>query len=466
MKYFKYIIIGLSSLGLLFSCQDFLEENPKSLVSLNSYYNTLNEATTALNGVYSQLQPLYTGLGIDLVADMSADVLTKGSGAGGSSALAFDDFTFDASLGIFADLYMNHYELINSANTLIFEVEKRDYSDENLKSTIIGEAKFLRALAYFNLVRVFGDVPFRIEPSLSTTGLDIERSDESVIFDQIISDLESASESLPENSITPGRANKISANALLAKVYLTRNDYSNSLESLEKVIGTRSLFQNYADVFKVNNENNIIESIFEIQYGLRPVNSDIIQYLNSDKLSGHGFIYGVYAADQKIVDAYEESDKRKMNSVWNEGQGVSFNQWFINKYNDALLPNVEATDAGMINYPILRYADVLLMYAEVVNEIKGGPDGTAYDAINQVRNRAGLTNLPQGLGQEAFLEAVLDERWKEFLCEGERWFDLKRLGKLEEVLNPYGFQKGKHELWPIPQAARDVNPNLNQNDGY
>ena len=465
MKIYLYTL-ALLLLIPISACEDFLEEEPRSLVAVDNFYNSVGDATKALYGSYHYLGPLYQSLGIGLVSDMAADVLSDGGGAGGSQATFFDDFTFNAASDILTEAYGNHYDLINSVNTLLSQTEGVDLGDDAAQAVVEGEAKFLRALAYFNLVRLFGAVPLRTEPTTSTVGLDIPRASVDEVYQRIVQDLTEATAQLADESAEPGRANRVATQALLAKVQLTRQDYAAALGALGEVVGKRSLYPDFADVFKVANENNTVESIFEVQYGLRPENSDILQFLTPDAVTGFGFVFGVYKAEDELVASFSEEDARRAVTLWNERDSVPFGGEFIRKFNDALVPGIQAIDAGQINYPVLRYADVLLMQAEALNAQNGGPTPEAHAAVNQVRTRAALPDLAPGLSQSAFLDAVLEERRREFVAEGHRWFDLKRNGKLAETLADKGFVAGKHELWPIPQAAIDANRNLDQNTGY
>ncbi|MDO1451194.1 RagB/SusD family nutrient uptake outer membrane protein [Rhodocytophaga aerolata] len=473
MKTIKYtLFISLLLLGT--ACKDFLEEDARSLVPTESYYNNVTEASRALFGVYSSLTPVYSSLGLPLASDMAADVFTEGAGGGGSTLTFMDRHTFDASLGILADQYQVHYQLINNANSLLAQLEGRNLGNDAQQNSITGEALFLRALAYFNLVQVFGDVPLRTSPATSTQGLSVPRSSAEEVYAQIIADLEAAAGLLPEEGLAPGRAGRLAAYTLLAKVHLSRQDYLKASQALQPVLGKRRLYGTYIDNFKVANENNKVESIFEVQYGLRPVNSDLIQFMTPNEVTGHGFVYGVFRVEPGQIAAYADNDPRKSTIFWNQVNNRNFDGYYVRKYNDALLPGVQATDAGQVNFPVLRYADVLLMQAEIINGLNGGPTTEAYQALNAVRRRAYGQPVDQpsafdevpGLGQAEFLEAVLSERRREFVGEGQRWFDLKRNNLLYIVLADKGFVKGKHEVWPIPQAAIDAEKSLTQNNGY
>ena len=473
MKKIKYIFL-LSLILLGTACKDFLEEDARSLVPTESYYNNLTEATRALYGVYSSLTPIYSSLGLPLASDMASDIFTDGAGGGGSNLTFMDRHTFDASLGILADQYQAHYHLINNANTLLANMEGKTLGNEAQQNSIKGEAFFLRAMAYFNLVQIFGDIPLRTEPATSTQGLALSRSSREQVYAQIIADLETAATLLSVEGVQPGRAGSLAAYTLLAKVHLSQQDYTKASQALQPVIGKRRLFNNYLDNFKVVNENNKVESIFEVQYGLRPTNSDLIQYMTPNQVTGHGFVYGIFRVEPGQIAAYAEGDLRKSTVFWNNVNNREFDGYYVRKYNDALLPGVLANDAGQINFPVLRYADVLLMQAEIINGLNGGPTTEAYQALNTVRRRAYGQPVDQpsafdevpGLGQTEFLEVVLSERRREFVGEGQRWFDLKRNNLLDIVLADKGFVKGKHEVWPIPQAAIDANKNLTQNNGY
>lgn len=457
----KYLIITLFI--LLAGCTKFLKEDSKSLIPTENFYSSAAEASRALYGSYGQLRALYQNRGVAVISDLAADIVgTKAA----SELIAFDNFSFDASNSILNSLYTDNYTIINSVNTLLYKIENKDLGNADTQKSIVGEAKFIRALCYFNLVTIFGDVPLRTDPVLNLDGLDLPRSPENEVYAQIVKDLNEGITLLKEGSVEKGRANRISAQALLAKVFLTMHQYNQALPLLQATMGKRSLYPAFADNFKLVNENNTVESIFEIQFGLRPNNNDFIAFFAPKELTKYGNAFGTYFAEDDYINSFEANDKRKDATIWFSMNGTVFPIISFKKFNDALIPGVQTTDAGQINFPILRYADILLMYAEVVNAINIGPTTEAYAAINQVRKRAGLENLPTGLSKNSFLDAVLEERKKEFGIEGQRWFDLKRNDKLSDKLGAKGFKSGKNEVWPIPQAALDANKNLSPTKGY
>jgi starch-binding outer membrane protein, SusD/RagB family len=454
-----FLLSGL----LLTGCSDFLEEDPRSLLPIGSYYNTADEATRALMGVYNGLQPLCSGANLMLASELATDAMKVPPGGGGSETGVFDTFTFDASNSVFIRSYQAYYQLINSANALLDGLAGKNIGAA--QPVIEAEAKTLRALAYFQLVEFFGDVPLRTSAPTSVQGLDVTRTPVAEIYAQITKDLVSAVAALPERSVSVGRINKLGAQALLGQVYLTQKKNTEAVTTLEGLVGKRSLYPIFGDAFRIANENNTVESVFEIQFGIRPESNDIVQYYGPATVTAFGQLFGGYAADDEAAKLFVATDKRRDASIWDNTGGRVFGDWYIRKFNDALVGSTQATDAGQINFPVYRYADVLLLYAEALNAANNGPTAAAYKALNDVRARAGLTALPAGLSQTAFLDAILAERRLELMGEGDRWFDLKRTGRLG-TLAKYGFKTGRNEVFPIPRAELDANRKMTQNPGY
>ena len=427
----------------------------------------MGEATQALIGAYSQARPLYTATSLCFASDMASDELSFASGAGGSTVTAYDNFKFSATDISLINTYKYSYQLINSVNTLLENLKAKQLTGDNTKVPIIeGEALFIRAMAYYNLVMFFGDIPLRTEATASVSGLDIPRTPASKVYDLILADLKTATNQLTESGEGSGRANKLAALVLLSKVQLSLGQYSDAVNTLKLVVGKRQLYSSYGNNFKIANENNKIESIFEIQFGISPYNNDLIAYLTPAQVTGVGFVYGVFVPSSDALVKFDVSDQRTSSTFWNKINTTSFGGTYICKYNDPLLPGVQIADAGSLNIPIIRYSHVLLLYAEALNASSNGPTKEAYDAVNAVRTRSGLGVLSTGMSQDDFLEAILDEGLREFMCEGSRWLDLKRTNKLAKYLTKYGFKTGTHEVFPIPQAELDANKNMTQNPGY
>jgi tetratricopeptide (TPR) repeat protein len=374
------------------------------------------------------------------------------------------------------------------ANFVIDRVADMENISTDLEERIIGEAKFLRALFYFNGVRLFGGLPIILEPS--TENLNVTRSSEAQTYAQIISDLNDAVEVLPErydggefNEV--GRATKGAALGILAKVYLNQGEYALAEAAASEVTRLNyDLNPNYWQNFEPINENDM-ESVFEVQFsagagedpfGKKHQGSWPTEFTNprgSGISPGGGYGWG--HVTQEFVSSYAPGDERLSVTVWRDGDsyagftyssnlsstGYNIKKWVRGSQS------VTATDSDL-NIPVLRYSDVLLVLAEAINE-QGRP-GDAEQYINDVRDRAGLSALSD-LTQAEMREAIMEERRLEFAFEGKWWFDLMRAGPdyaeiYFEDLGITNFDKTKHILMPIPQTDMDLNPNLEQNPNY
>ncbi len=394
-------------------------------------------------------------------------------------------FTFDPNNTAFDFLWRGCYFIINSANVLLEEIEKiSSYSSPEVKNHLMGEAHFIRGMLYFDLVRLFGDVPLQTYSTTTVESSKLKRTPVSELYEQIISDLEQAETLLEVNpfpSRKMGMPTPETASALLGKVYLTRGALNNDQADfilarthLEKVIGKFELEAEFTDIFKLENSNagEIIWAVnFSGTLGEGWMTNQFLVRLMPTTISDKGIRNG-QAWERPLshlVDSYNEGDKRKSATFITEFEGEDFGEPYIQKYWDRVAEPGKQNGESDSDFIYLRYADVLLMYAEAINEINGSPDAVAYDAINQVRDRAGIGHLTIGLSYEDFKDALLLERRWEFVMEGHRWFDLVRFGKLQEAVlqaKPEANIKDHHILFPIPQKERYYNPLLTQNDGY
>jgi hypothetical protein len=316
-----------------------------------------------------------------------------------------------------------------------------------------------------------------LEPTTTAEGLDVEQATVETIYGQIVQDLTDAEAVLPPTygSRDLGRATKWAATSLLAKVYLTRKEWSLAALKAKEVIDSKAydLWEDYANIFKVATENQR-EAIFSAEFMSNTQNGNGMMQsaMPRNKVPGlNGFESDIPTED--LVKAYPVGDRRKEITIQNSlevgGTVYTFINSFFKYYDPATF--ARSNDSG-VNYPILRYADVLLMYAEALNEL-GGPTADAYAAINRIRQRARMNQpdvLPdlQGLTQEQFREAIFKERRLEFAFEGQRWFDLVRSGQMVKVMQAQGKTSVQefHTLLPIPQRELDANPKLEQNLGY
>ncbi len=446
------------------SC-DFLTEIPEDFLSPANFYATAADAKAATIGVYSRLG--YRSGDFLQISDVTSDLLTPGEPAR-QAGLELDTYTFDPTQEDLATLWQSVYRAINEANTVIARVPQIEM-DESEKTRLVGEARFLRSLFYFDLVRIFGGVPLVLDETTDLSSLNVSRSTEDEIFNQLVDDLNFAVEALPAqiSSGEMGRAAKGAALTLLAKVYLYRNQYDLVVQKCREVMtlpyGLMPINQLWDPAYE-----NGPEHIFSIQYvaGIRGSGFNATFGVRGAEAPYTGF--SSVFVEEKFVNSFEPIDKRKDVSIlesYVNGNGVVVQiKPHVFKYFNPNGPTPSDTDT---NWPIFRYADILLMLAEALNELDGSPSNDAYEAVNEVRQRSGLLPLSAGLSHEAFREAVLQERAWEFCFESERWFDLKRTGKLIDGMSALGKNiQQKHLLFPIPQREMDINPELAQNPGY
>lgn len=461
-------------------CKNNLVEVPYSFLGEENSFKTASDATVALDAVYDRLRNIYNMTMINL-ADVNSEELTVQSNVG-ASTLELDNNLYSASNPAFDAFYTNCYLMIDRANRVIKNVPGITM-DAAAKAQIIGEAKFLRALIYFDLVQAFGDVPLVTAPTSDVVNVSIKRTPVDDVYSQIIADLKDAvAANLPAKYTTAGtvgRATSGAAKSLLAKVYLTRKDYTNAAAVAKEVIDSKvySLFPDYKNIFPPENRNGQ-EHIFSAQYsciktsyGSTMAESFAIYFSYPINQGG-----GAYQADSNYVRSYLQGDYRKQVTIITQKVNPANNALVLSRTGPAVDkywdPAPCAEFAARNNFMIIRYADVLLMYAEAVNELNG-PTPAAYDAINQVRARArngnGSAN-PQdlaNLSQVQFRDAVLAERGWELCFEGHRRWDLLRTGKYISTLQAAGIPVSqKNLLYPIPQHQIDVNEALTQNPGY
>ncbi len=491
MKKFSIIIITILCCGfILASCKKFLTEDPKNLVAITNFYQTENDAVASVNAIYSYLNSTSTGSTAGVyhstfwvIAGCASDELNNESifTPDIDQISKFSESPINNGL---QETWTMHYKAITLANIAIARIPGIDM-DATLRTRLVNEARFLRGLLYFDMVRMFGSIPLVLSETEPLTP-PVAATD--AIYAQIIQDL-TAAEDLPD--IYPpgqgrGRATKGAAKAILAKVYLTREDWTNCAAKCNEVInsGQYQLWDDFADVFKLSSRGGK-EAIFSVGFG--DAGGAIIFWevgqfnvrLLPTQLSVEGVqnSQGWQVPTQNLYDAYDAQDRRRevtyITTIHNPDGTVTTIKPYIQKYWDRA---AEPQGNGSANdYPVIRYADVLLMYAEAENELGNAAEAHTY--INMVRKRARWdgtverSTVPDyaNLSQEAFRAAVLEERRLEFVAEGQRWFDLARTHTLETLVpiaKPGIVPQPKHYLFPVPQREIDLNPNLKQNEGY
>ncbi len=468
------------------SCNsDFLDLAPISQQNSNNFYKTAEDMGNALTAVYGSLQ--YSGQyfsSMHVMGDLRSDNTEITNPNAGADLQAIDNFTNTPVTSISNTTWTGHYQGIQAANIVIEKIEGVAM-DATLKARYVGEAKFLRALMYFNLVRIYGDVPLVTKViNNPQEGYEYGRTGTGDVFQQIIADLVDAEASLPYTypSAEAGRATKGAAMSLLGKVYLTRKEWALAAQKLKQVIDEAAqtkytLMPTYASIFGVTAENNA-ESIFEVQFKSgssgegSPFTNQFAPIGSGTAVVAVGNPLGQNIPTAEMNLAYEEGDLRKESSMNTSYvlNGKTTEHNYVVKYSGTPAANLDSDN----NWIVLRYADVLLMYAEALNELGFDADGPAFDYLNQIRTRAGLPAKSfsnedptlQIATQSEFRLAVEQERRVELAFEGHRWFDLVRTDRALDVLADKGIQP-HHLLLAIPQSQVDINPAMiSQNPGY
>ena len=499
MKKLIYIL-AVSALFLV-SCDDFLNKVPYDSIGTASEL-TSSDAVSLVSAAYQPLQwPKLYNMRIwstDVVAGESS--VGAGGGTDGIETVQLANFTADPANGAAVDVWRSNPGILRA--NLALSVLPDTEMDEDLKSRLMGECYFLRAHYYFILVRFFGDVPLRDKPLFATDSLNVARAPKEKVYDLIISDTKEAIDRLPYKAqygnSDLGRACKEAAECMLAKVYLTLGTNYADVVSLCQDIENQGYDLSkmaYADNWynpetgKLN--QNGPESLFEIQYTGDPAactnwlsdNDNQSQWLNcfmaprnSNLVGGGG--YGWQHVTQEFVDSYEPGDLRKDVTIFYEGcpdfDGKEYDpEWSTTGYNVrkwcipvSIANKVDNCPANTVVY---RFADVLLMKAEALNE--QGQTDEARVPLNIVRKRAGLADIPAGKSKAEMKEIIIHERRMELAFEGHRWFDMIRIDNGEyavKFLHSIGKKNATvgRLLYPVPQVEIDSNPLFTQNEAY
>lgn len=498
MKSFSTISILTIILGsLLISCsKDFLEKSPIIGVTQENFYKTADDAIAGVNAAYATLQFQLSPGGHFrwFWGDIMSDDAVKG-GSGDNDAnelLQLETFKGPVNTTLLEGEWGADYEGIYRANIVLEKVPGIEM-DAKLKARILGEAKFIRAWNYYNLVTIFGGVPL-VDKVLAPSDYNLPRATSEQIWDLIEKDLKEASVDLWKRSEYDlkdlGRVTKGSAQALLAKTYLWRKKWAEAKAVTEAISSSNeyTLVPRYEDIFTLDGENNS-ESIFEIQYmnasggnwGKNNANEGTFTNVFTrarGQFGGFGFnIPTKDFVDEFFKEGFE--DPRLKSTVFRVGDamgdrgiftveatgGIPYlyysKKYFNNKSEEA--PFGDPAPNGGTNDRVIRYADVLLMHAEA--SFQAGDQSAARTSLNKVRARVGIPAV--SFSGNELLEAIYRERRVELGLESHRFFDLVRTGKAPNVLGGLGFKQGTHELFPIPQSQiLATNGALSQNPGY
>lgn len=502
----NYRIIKLFTLLFIASfftaCNKWVDYNPREDFRTTEldYLKSESDYRTMEISVYTPLQWLNQQVPI---GDIASDNAVSG-GENASDVLALqqiDDYSHTPVNSSLTDLWQAAYEGVNRANYM-FQYKDKNPAGETVefagKESLFGEVYFLRAYYYFQLVRMFGDVPLFVDKRLSLSeSKTLQRSPKADVYKQIESDLSAAIASLPPVQVQKGRITKYAAQALLGKVFLYQNKFSDAAAMLENVINQNAftLEPDYNAIFLSSGENGS-ESVFEIQYsntspyynwggynrgqGNYAVQQNGIRGLNGSAAMPYAPGWSTNLPTQNLAAAYEAGDKRKDVTVLDieayKNANPSYNITYqvapyknTGLYNQKYLPRKGETSGQLElnyanNFRIIRYSDVLLMAAEAYNRSSTPNDVKAQEYLNKVRQRAfGNTSHNITATGPALLQAIWSERRLELAMEGDRFFDLVRTGEAASKLT--GFVVGKHEVFPIPQSEVNIS-GLTQNPGY
>lgn len=512
------IIIAAPVLMLLSSCNDWILESTPGVTLLEDYFTVGKTAIQATNGAYVPLMWEFNGTYFPewFIGDVASDDALKGgqSIADMADAYDFENFKTNSNNGFLLEFYRAQYQGIARCNLGLEQIPLMNTDsvmNESVRARLIGELKFLRSMYYFRLVRVFGGVPLTIAPKNNSAEWKSPRASIGDIYTQIKTDLTDANNGLWVKSKYKaddlGRATKGAAQAMLLKVNLYLQNYAEAKRWGDSIMLSNEyhLVTEYAGNFTLEGENGS-ESVFEIQYMEDPM---------SDYGQGNGFTRGTYTVvltrsrsskyqgwgfnkpTQNLYNEYETGDPRRDATIFNPSdaeietpaQEIYLGCRYLNRKYAMMNPDntiikLDHPTRGAINNKVIRYADVLLMYAEACCELNKLTE--AKSALELVRSRARGTNavlpaFPYGTyadNQTDLRKAIRHERRVELAMEGHRWFDLCRWGVTKQVMDAYKltetadaqsqmapFIAGKHELFPIPSQEIDLNP-MEQNPNY
>ena len=473
MNYKKIAILSLIGIFTLISCQDdFLDRLPLGTVA-NTEELGIGGQETAVFGIYSLLRTTTVGSWNRYwFGSIRSDDAAKGSSEGDAAAFgsAFNNFEYVATNGLSTSWWNDHYRVIFACNEVINNVQD---SENATPADLINEseAKAIRALMYFELRRDYGEVPIITATIDNPEDAFAPKSSIAEVDAFIIEDLEFAVQHLPATWPSfPGRATLGFANSLWAKLYLHQEDWTNAYAKSNAVIGSGiySLDPDLVNLFEVGGDNGV-ESVFEIQQLVTDNQTYNNNYFESQGVRGTGVWnlgWGFNVPTQNLVVAFEPGDLRKGNTILESGKddggfgsGIlpgspPLDQIYWNKkaYTKASARSEFGRNANLWeNIKIIRYADVILMAAEAANEL--GMTAEAIDLVNQIRSRAGLSDITVS-SQSDVRNAIKQERRVEFAMEESRFYDLVRWGDASAVLGGLGYQP-RHAYYPIPQEAID-----------
>lgn len=500
-KYLIITILGLLSVG----CTD-LEENPKGIIDPATYYNNTSELQAAVNGSYGLMSAeKYWGRALTLTLILRSDMCDIGNTSTNVERREVNNFTVNDNNALITALWQQSYAVIGAANQAIDGSAKLT-NGPAVVNPIVAEARFYRAFAYYNLVRMFGSIPY-IDFAVSdpTTVDKISKTPEADVYKKIIADLEFAKLWLPNKGAVKAKPGKGTAAAYLASVYLTLSNFQKAYDESKYVITNEALFglgleADFQDLFNSGKALSLKEPLFTIDYSnieLGDQGRDFQGFLtgiDADKTYAWGGGFSVAVPSLKVYNTWDQRDYRRAVSFdtvrratatsapvsYTAFTGIAPKRPHIAKYQRFAGPAGLNGRTSSNNYATMRYAEVLLTAAEALNEITPGTteaDGYLNRILTRARNKAGKIvsfppNVTAGLSQADFRKAVLEQRRLELAFEFGRWFDIKRLKSGVEAFSATGFEPqanfnaSKHYYFPFPATEIVRNPNLAPNNPF
>ncbi len=512
-KYFFALIIGLSVVG----CSN-LEEDALSQLDPDERVVDLETVETTVAGAYGHLSArAFMSRALGLTVMLRSDMVDIGNPSTRSERIEMDQFTVSASNPLILDLanpdrsfWPRLYQIVRGANETLRELEVLEEQDPGVKEEIAGRARFIRAFAYYHLVRLFGDVPYLDETTSTLEASEASRTSVETVYENIIADFEYAKEWLLDSRVNRAIPGKAAASAFLASVYLTRGEYQLAYNEAIDIINKAGMYDlalepDYRNIFHAANTDFSSEPIFVIDFVGTNVNDESRDYLAAfTGFYGQATYYpsggwSVMVPAQAVYDTWDDGDYRKQvnlddEAIDNDGNVIPYtnfssldgrnaNRPHISKYTamagDLPQANTSGRDSHS-NYQLMRYAEVLLIAAEAAAELGNTSEAAQY--VNMIRERARNgdgTGTPSTVPADistASVDDVLEERRLELAFEQKRWYDIVRRRMGDEVFGPNGFEtelqgtqnfnSSRDYLLPIPPLEITNNPNLTQNPGY
>jgi starch-binding outer membrane protein, SusD/RagB family len=476
----KKIITLVFAIIVFTSCTDMLDEEPKSL-SAETFYNTVDEMESAVNAIYGPMRG-DGALSINYPAQLEG-LPDYGNSRGSQTPVSLYQGLDNTNISRVGSIWDGFYQSVRNANIVITKAPDATELTDAQKAKYIGEAKYMRSLIYFAMVRNWNGVPLRTEANM--TEPDIPRASVDDVYALILADALYAETNLPDNASAPGHPSKWAAKTLLSEIYLTRGMWAESRDKAAEVIASNkyslvpvTVSEDFQKIYGPEVVTTT-EEVFYFKYN-RQQGFGLVSYahraLGEYKYFGGGGVYAQYtdSASNSFIKTWDKNDLRKTHILYKMDIGLGPNSVLFRKYRDPI-----STVAGN-DFPWYRYADVLLFHAEASTRAAAAPTADALESLNKVHRRAygysALSASPvdfttAGYTADTFVDLIVQERGYETMYEGKRWLDLKRLGIAKQrILAVKGIVVAdKHMNWPIPVSEMGYNKALtqaDQNPGY